>query len=445
MVDRALPNPSFYVLDISDRSQVGNVSTAIVRNVEHEEGGVLTWIGGTRYTLSRPAMKKLARGKTPEQLSDFLGGLAFVRRVSRERAGDVVQAYNDRRILPSGHGVEASLPKQWNLECVKAEDAWNKLGGLDGDMPWRRVRIGHLDTGYTFHPVLGFDGSGVSPFVKGDEGINFFDDGGLPIDPLRESGTPGHGTRTMSVLNGYVQNHFHGVAPKATVIPYRVTDFVGVDTLWNKNPLDRAIEHAVFQSRCKVLSISLGDPCFPPGKVGRAIDRAYKAGVIVVAAAGNVTSEVTFPGRYARTIAVGGVTEADCPWSGGSRGSRVDISAPADDVFRATVERVGGGFEYAYGPGGDGTSYATVHVSAAAAMWLAFHERERKPIFLTYRGWEIVEAFRWCLRNSARTPHDWNEGLFGTGILNIDALLSEPLPSRDGLVFEGDLAADDIG
>ena len=173
-------------------------------------------------------------------------------------------------------------------------------------------------------------------------------------------GTPGHGLHTLSVLCGFQQGIFAGVAPRANVVPFRVTNFVVVNPVINtNNGVAEGIRRATVDKGCRVLSMSLGDPCFPGSATGRVVDRAFEMGVIIVAAAGNVTSEVTFPGRYARTIAVGGVSASRRPWAGGSYGSRVDLCAPADDVYRA-LRDVGGSGRAGYSSkDGDGTSYAT--------------------------------------------------------------------------------------
>jgi len=119
------------------------------------------------------------------------------------------------------------------------------------------------------------------------------------MDPLRPAGNPGHGTRTMAILTGKnAAIGFYGAAPGVTVVPYRITESV----LINQKYLDQAIRHAIDDNGCDVISISLGDPCLPVSEVAKALDHAYERGVIVVAAAGNVTSEVTYPARYSRTI-----------------------------------------------------------------------------------------------------------------------------------------------
>jgi len=79
---------------------------------------------------------------------------------------------------------------------------------------------------------------------------------------------------------------------------------------------------------------------------------------------------------------------------------------------------------------GDGTSYATVHVAGAAAMWLRLRGEELEAG--GYTGWQRVEAFRAMLRACKQplagndvptkpTPRD-------TGILDCVALIDGKLP-----------------
>jgi hypothetical protein len=79
---------------------------------------------------------------------------------------------------------------------------------------------------------------------------------------------------------------------------------------------------------------------------------------------------------------------------------------------------------------GDGTSYATVHVAAAAAMWLLLRKDD---IERTYgEAWQRVEAFRRLLLTSAG-PINGAPPANGTGVLDIEQLLLAALPAASGL------------
>lgn len=438
--DTNAPLPSFVIIHLKPDADVAAIDQRLQHLVTGGSGSVLFALPDGWYAISRAPGKELrvANGGDNDALAMFLGGIDGVDGVGLVPADELLRRYEVRGPVPSVEGLQPTPEQQWNLDAVRARQAWQRMGGLDA-INWGSIRIGHLDTGYTEHPVFGPWQNGVSPSLRPQEGTNTFDGSPGPRDPLGPKGTPGHGTRSSSALAGRVDNVFLGVAPRVPVVPYRVTDFIVIDTLFWQNRMGEAINHAVFNSGCRILSISLGDPCYAPSEMGRAVDQAYERGVIIVAAAGNYTSEVTYPGRYSRTIAAGGITRNDQPWNGGSRGISVDVSAPAADIWRAdAVMDRNGGIHYVYGPVGDGTTYATVHVSGAAALWMAHHGRNL-DIYAAH-PWQYVEAFRTLIRSTARVPNGWNDRLFGAGILDIDALLAAALPAPNTLVKQDRLA-----
>jgi hypothetical protein len=152
---------------------------------------------------------------------------------------------------------------------------------------------------------------------------------------------------------------------------------------------------------------------------------AYESGVIWVCAAGNDVEMVVAPALYPGTIAVAAINPDEKPWSGSCYGEAVDISAPGEAVYVPFVDENGNEI-MVYG---DGTSYAAPQVAAAAALWKAHFADELKAFT---EKWKIAEAFRYCLRQSARKPYnEWKENLYGAGILDISKLLETPPPPDD--------------
>ncbi len=333
---------------------------------------------------------------------------------------------------------------KWNLKKVKAEQAIALLSGDDGAPNWRDIRIAHLDTGYTHHPVFGAWPNGRNAIINVDEGVNYVDPAqGLPHDPLDYVGFPGHGTRTSSVLAASLPGTFIGVARGAPVVPYRVTNSVHIGrTNGVARNVARAIRDAVDRSSCEVVSISLGRLNFPGRTLGKAVDYAYESGTIICAAAGQPVDRVVYPAKYKRTIAVGGTTPKDRIWQRYESYERIDTWAPADEVWRANTVLVNDQETYDHYKPGDGTSYATVHVSGAAAMWLAYHGDDIDRSYPL--GWQRIEAFRSLLLSTQQPLKGKNPPSNAAGILNIHALLTAPLPDRDDLAEETDRAEDDI-
>lgn len=288
----------------------------------------------------------------------------------------------------------AMPPRDWNIKAVKAPEALASLG--NGDV-WGDVNVAHIDTGVTEHPALG-------AWVQIDKGVNYLEPGAKPIDPL--SGlNGGHGTKTCSVLCG-LDTGFSGAAPQLATAPYRAVDDVLLGTKAERRNVAQAIRHAVDVNLCEVVSISLGFPSALLGhaELGGAIDYAYDNGTIVVAAGGQIVDRVCYPGKYYRTIAAGGYVgdkngrPAEMYQDYADMNGWIDIWAPAKPIHRAVPRK---GANECYGSDGDGTSYATPLVAAAAAMWLV----KRGPELAAKYGanlWMRTEAFRVCLKLSAQ-------------------------------------------
>ena len=87
------------------------------------------------------------------------------------------------------------------------------------------IRIGHPDSGYTFHPKLGAAGLDLTTdrdVIDGDD--DALDD--LIPNPNWPLPNPGHGTSTASVIvgQGSGSDPVLGLAPMARLVPIRATE-----------------------------------------------------------------------------------------------------------------------------------------------------------------------------------------------------------------------------
>jgi subtilisin family serine protease len=341
-----------------------------------------------------------------------------------------------------GPGVvqaEFAGPYDWHIDArgVGAAEAWRMFSEkppFTAKLPWSDVRIAHIDTGYTEHAALGWE-NGSSPYVHPKQGADFWQgdhDRDGPRDPFLP-GFPGHGTRISAAIAGFHPDAqggpFYGVAPGAQIIPYRVTDSVIVDHV--QDHIRHAIRAAI-ASGCDVVNISLG-ALRPSRSLAAALDDAYDAGLIVVCAAGQVWGEVIYPGRFNRCVTMGGVGPGLKPWSSAATGIYVDLCGPADEIRRVQAEKRPPG-QTANGMAsgtGDGTSYATACCSGAAALWLAWHGVDAlKQKYGATGLWQIPKAFKYFAMKTAKKGN-WPSHItdkYGTGVLDIPALLKAPLP-----------------
>jgi serine protease len=188
-----------------------------------------------------------------------------------------------------------------------------------------------------------------------------------------------HGTHIASMLAA--------LAPGATLMPVQVLgeDLAGTEAALVAG-LDWAVDHG---ARVVNLSLAFGPGYYPSRLLDRAVARALKAGVVLVAAAGNdARGAVRFPAAFPGVIAVGASTldgrgpRALAPARYTATGAELDVLAPGGDLD-TDADRdgipdgiVGVTFDprepTRFGPWlFAGTSQSAAHVTAAAAHLLA--------------------------------------------------------------------------
>jgi len=196
----------------------------------------------------------------------------------------------------------------YTTAAMNAPLAWS--AGLDGT----GIGIAIIDSGIYSHPDLN-SSTGASRVVYRQSFV-----GGKLNDDY------GHGTHVAGIAagNGSVSANMRGVAPNAKLIDLRVLDANGAS---NDSVVIAAIEKAVSlkntSSNVRVINLSLGRPIYEScakDPLCSAVEAAWKKGVVVVVAAGNLGRNgygtILAPGNSPHAITVGCMkTEATYPRS----------------------------------------------------------------------------------------------------------------------------------
>ncbi len=197
-----------------------------------------------------------------------------------------------------------------------------------GAITGQGVFVGVLDTGVDLtHPDLA-----ANVLVPADGAIRDFIDGDAdPSDTVI-----GHGTAVSSVIAS-VDNSAGviGVAPEATIIPYRVcAAFCPLSAIIGG--LVQAIIDGV-----DVVNMSFGGPAGFNIEAS-AVQAANAAGIVLVASAGNgATQKPSFPAAYDTVLAVGATDINDNAASFTNVGGWVDVTGPGVAVPAATCQGCG--------------------------------------------------------------------------------------------------------
>jgi thermitase len=236
-------------------------------------------------------------------------------------------------------------PQQPAMPTIGAPQAWALWRGDD------RFIMAILDTGARLdHQDLQ---ARLLP------GYDFGNDDNVPNDPF------GHGTYVTGIA-GAVTNNARGVAavaPHGKILPVKVFTDAGQGYL---NDLIDGVNYAVAQG-AHAINLSLGSTN-PLGTFEVALNNAWNAGVVIVAAAGNTNNTNPFyPAWYPVCIAVAACNLDGTRSSVSTYGSWVDVAAPSGDVYSTTRST-----DNSYSRNRDGaTSYAAPFVTAQAAMLYA--------------------------------------------------------------------------
>jgi serine protease len=361
----------------------------------------------------------------------------------RAHASEAALIPNDPGNTPTPGGWQAL---QWNFSGpfgVNAPQAWANLAA-DGARGGggRGVVVAVLDTGIAYANRGRFLRSPDFTATQFVSGYDFVDH-----DPYANDRN-GHGTHVAGTIAEATGNHrdLTGLAYGVRLMPVRVLDTEGEG---DASVIAQGVRFAVNHG-AKVINLSLEFSSFVTAsdipELLEALRYARNRGVLVVAAAGNEGHHaIAYPARAPKVVSVGATTEHGCLASFSNDGSGLTLVAPgggpdADlpgdpgchpelpagrDIFQVTFT---GGSPQRFGiPSGyDGTSMATPHVSATAALIIASGVLGRHPTPV-----QLIARMRATARKLG-SPGD--RTLYGSGLVDAGAATA---PGGPGAVTGG--------
>ncbi|MBI5631469.1 MAG: S8 family peptidase [Elusimicrobia bacterium] len=289
--------------------------------------------------------------------------------------------------MPSVESVLGQLPPrkmrasdsdevQWGVRRVNAPAAWASNRG-DG------VRVAIVDTGIDpEHPEL-------KDKIAG--GYNALDKSAPWADDHF------HGTHVAGIVAAKLDGQgVVGVAPKASLYAVKVLNKEGSGSLFG---IIGGIMWCA-QNNIQVINMSLGAPQEMPF-MQQVLQFAQRAGVTIVAAAGNDSKAVNYPAAYPEAIAVSALDQEDKIATFSSRGPEVAFIAPGVKVPSSVPRWHEASGIKAY----SGTSMATPHVTGLAALAVA-------------KGASTPEAVRAMLKASALRIPNLGDSEQGAGVID---------------------------
>jgi len=388
------------------------------------------WAAATALTLmtapaARAALDELpmrlpaassARAATAAQPSSWLVGARPAAATAR-----IARAHGARRLeqdsvfrLPAARAraFAADLRRAGTLTYAEPNVRLRRMSAFDAD-PQGGPRRAIVDPG-------------LNPPPPGDAAIAVIDtlvDTTLPdlshVRQVNPGPVPGpHGTMVASAAAGQLNGSgVFGVFPGAPVLSYGLPQ-----ELTCGDAADAIVAAAEAEARVINLSFGAPDSC---GTLFVAVQIAYAAGSLVVAAAGNEFAQgnpVIFPAAYPHVLSVAAIGADGRATDFSNENTAVDVAAPGVGVPVATPrafddDGVADGVTLA-----DGTSFSSPMVAGAAA-WLA-------TVRPKLSNGQLADVLRRSALDLAPAGYDPGTGF---GLVRMSGALAAPTPARDVL------------
>ncbi|MCX5384579.1 S8 family serine peptidase [Streptomyces sp. NBC_00083] len=189
-----------------------------------------------------------------------------------------------------------------SVPLVNAPQVWRRKDPAGNGADGRGTTVAVLDSGVDYtHPDLG------GGFGEGHKVVGGYDFANGDADPMDDNG---HGTHVAGIIAGRAaeKGGVTGVAPGASILAYKVMNDAGEGYT---SDIVAGIEAAIDPAnphRADVINLSLGGQGDGTDPLGAAATAAVRAGVVVVASAGNEgpsSGTISTPAAADGVIAVG--------------------------------------------------------------------------------------------------------------------------------------------
>lgn len=319
---------------ISYKNEEGK--TDILKNVSKVEK-VLEQVGMVRATVNEQQIAKLKNNNNIEFINTSLTKMKIADDTSEKSSQSI-----------------PTFTSYWNLNYVKAPFFWRN--GYLG----KGVKVAVIDTGINNVPDLKNVVKRIS-FVKDNPKTKTIDESDVWD---RGNYGEGHGTSVAAVIGAQIGgktfntsiSDIIGVAPNVQLYSLKYADGTKDGTV---GEIITAINWSI-KYKMDIINISSSVYEDDAG-LKKAIDKAVKAGIIIVASAGNEGSnKPTYPARYNNVVAVSSIGKDKKISKFSNTGTSIDFAAPGDYI--PTINSKG---EFFYATG---TSYAAPHVTGLLAL-----------------------------------------------------------------------------
>lgn len=231
---------------------------------------------------------------------------------------------------------ESATNSDWNKKIIHVESEAQEINGSN------KVKVALIDSGVDYTsdiPVVE-----RMNFIPEEEGVS----------PIYDDPT-GHGTSIAGIIasNGE-ESGVTGINPNVELYSAKI---LGFDMQAPISRVISAIDWAI-EKKVHIINLSFGTTTDSPA-LHYAIQKAYNAGILIVAAAGN-DETVEYPAAYDEVIAVGSIDSSGKISEDSASGNEIELVAPGEKVVSTSHF---GGVSAA-----SGTSLAAPHVVGIASL-----------------------------------------------------------------------------